>query len=106
MHYVGLLFDLEVEFRDFNNFVGKHISAKWKTFGEIIGLTHNDLRVIAEENPTINNRLSPILDAWKKTHFKTTPFNWRHVILILREMGEHSVADRAIEELMKGSGAQ
>ncbi len=106
MHYVGPLFDLAIEFRDFNNFVGKHISAKWNIFGEMIGISPNDLHAIAQDNANVNNRLSPILEAWKKTHFRATPYNWRNVILILREMEEHNVADRAIEELLKGSGAQ
>ncbi len=105
VHFVGPLFDLTVEYRDFHN-VGKSISAKWNTFGEMIGLSPNELHVIAQENASINDRMSPILEAWKKTHFRTTPCNWRNVILILREMGEHNVADRAIEELVKGSSAQ
>ena len=80
--------------------VGKFISAKWNRFGRMVGLSYE---LDGIEEMKIDDRLSAVLDVWKKKYFKKTPYNWRNVIQTLRLMEDHEIADQVVQQLVKES---
>ena len=73
---------------------------KWYQLGIKLGLEPSQLHQIEQEVPTdIDRRKIEVVDLWLQN---TPGASWRHVVTALREMGDHTTAERMELKFVKG----
>ncbi len=66
----------------------------WKLLGTFLGLRHDQLAVIAEEEQLLRVRLIKVLVSWQNNATFAKPFKWKTVVKALRCIDNNVLADR------------
>ena len=74
--------------------------SKWYQLGIMLGLQPSQLHQIEQEVPTdIDRRKTEVVDLWLQN---TPGASWRHIVTVLREMGDVATAERIELKYVKG----
>ena len=86
-------------FDELSNLVAAKIAAKWKLFGQQVGLDQGCLDSIFADNYNSIHRFIDMLKQWKRQ--KPSTFKWITVIKVLysRSIGEYSLAESVFKKL-------
>ena len=65
----------------------EHVSAKWKKFGQQIGITENDLTGIHQKGYTNEERFDDVMQKWLDGHgMNLYPYTWEGVEILLKDV--------------------